>query len=175
MKLSDREWKIFIIGDLFSVKRPIARNKDQYENGNVPFVASGSGNNGVMKCCKPHKNEELDNSGCITVSPVDGSAFYQPYDFLGRGGAGSSILMLYSDNINLYNGQFIAKMISNTCTCKYTYGHMGNKDSIKRERILLPVDENGDPDFVYMEQYIRNMMLKKYKQYLSFLKENSDV
>lgn len=60
MRLSDREWKIFIIGDLFSIKRPIARNKDHYENGNVPFVASGSGNNGVMKCCKPHKNEELD-------------------------------------------------------------------------------------------------------------------
>ena len=55
MRLSDREWKIFIIGDLFSIKRPIARNKDHYENGNVPFVASGSGNNGVMKCCKPHK------------------------------------------------------------------------------------------------------------------------
>ncbi|MDO5348176.1 MAG: restriction endonuclease subunit S, partial [Bacillota bacterium] len=109
MRLSDREWKIFIIGDLFSIKRPIARNKDHYENGNVPFVASGSGNNGVMKCCKPHKNEELDNAGCITVSPVDGSAFYQPYNFLGRGGAGSSILMLYADNINLYNGQFIAK------------------------------------------------------------------
>lgn len=83
MRLSDREWKTFIIGDLFSVKRPIARNKDHYENGNVPFVASGSGNNGVMKCCKPHKNEELDNAGCITVSPVDGSAFYQPYDFFG--------------------------------------------------------------------------------------------
>ncbi len=49
MRLSDREWKIFIIGDLFSINRPIARNKDHYENGNVPFVASGSGNNGVMK------------------------------------------------------------------------------------------------------------------------------
>lgn len=171
LDLESREWKIFIIGDLFTVKRPIARNKDQYENGNVPFVASGSGNNGVMKCCKPHKNEELDNSGCITVSPVDGSVFYQPYDFLGRGGAGSSILMLYADNINLYNGQFFAKMIANTCACKYTYGHMGNKDSIKCERIMLPVNDNGEPDYEFMEECGRKIMAKKYKQYLAFLEK----
>ena len=178
LDLESREWKIFIIGDLFSVKRPIARNKDQYENGNVPFVASGSGNNGVMKCCKPHKNEELDNSGCITVSPVDGSVFYQPYDFLGRGGAGSSILMLYSDNINLYNGQFIARMIANTCACKYTYGHMGNKDSIKCERIMLPVNDNNEPDYEFMEECGRKMMANKYIQYLKYLEsicESSDL
>lgn len=171
MRLSDREWKIFIIGDLFSIKRPIARNKDHYENGNVPFVASGSGNNGVMKCCKPHKNEELDNAGCITVSPVDGSAFYQLYNFLGRGGAGSSILMLYADNINLYNGQFIAKMIANTCACKYTYGHMGNKDSIKRERIMLPVDDNDEPDYQFMEDYMKELMTAKRKQYQKYVEQ----
>lgn len=172
MRLSDREWKIFIIGDLFSIKRPIARNKDRYENGNVPFVASGSGNNGVMKCCKPHKNEELDTAGCITVSPVDGSAFYQPYNFLGRGGAGSSILMLYADNINLYNGQFIAKMIANTCACKYTYGHMGNKDSIKRERIMLPVDDNDELDYQFMEDYTKELMAAKRKQYQKYVEQH---
>ena len=107
MKLNDREWCVFLIGDLFSVKRPPARNKDNYEVGDIPFVASGSVNNGVMKCCKPLEDEKLDEAGCITVSPVDGSAFYQPYPFLGRGGAGSSILMLYADNMNLYSGQFI--------------------------------------------------------------------
>lgn len=171
MKLSDREWKLFVVGELFSVKRPIARNKDNYENGDIPFVASGSANNGVMKCCKPHKNEGLDKAGCITVSPVDGSAFYQPCDFLGRGGAGSSILMLYANNINLYSGQFIAKMISNTCACKYTYGHMGNKDSIKRERIMLPVDDNDEPDYQFMEDYMKALMAAKRKQYQEYVKK----
>ena len=45
--------------------------------------------------------------------------------------------MLYADNINLYNGQFIAKMIANTCACKYTYGHMGNKDSISVKELCF--------------------------------------
>lgn len=175
MKLNDREWCVFLIGDLFSVKRPPARNKDNYEVGDIPFVASGSVNNGVMKCCKPLEDEKLDEAGCITVSPVDGSAFYQPYPFLGRGGAGSSILMLYADNMNLYSGQFIAKMISNTCACKYTYGHMGNKDGIKRERIMLPIDENNNPDYQFMEDYVKELMTRKREQYLDYCKEQLKI
>lgn len=166
--LDEKEWDEFFIGDLFEVSRPKSRNKDDYDFGNTPFVASGALNNGVMKCCDAKQDEQLDAGNCITVSPVDGSTFYQPMDFLGRGGAGSSILMLRSDWLNLYLGQFIARTVRQTCS-KYTYGHMGNKDSIKRERIMLPIDDSGKPDYEYMEQYSKNMMLRKYKQYLEFI------
>lgn len=166
--LDEKEWDEFFIGDLFEVSRPKSRNKDDYDFGNTPFVASGALNNGVMKCCDTKQDEQLDAGNCITVSPVDGSTFYQPMDFLGRGGAGSSILMLRSDWLNLYLGQFIARTVRQTCS-KYTYGHMGNKDSIKRERIMLPVDDTGEPDYAYMEQYTKNMMLRKYQQYLEFI------
>ena len=166
--LDEKEWDEFFIGDLFEVSRPKSRNKDDYDFGNTPFVASGALNNGVMKCCDAKQDEQLDAGNCITVSPVDGSTFYQPMDFLGRGGAGSSILMLRSDWLNLYLGQFIARTVRQTCS-KYTYGHMGNKDSIKRERIMLPVDDTGEPDYAYMEQYAKNMMLRKYQQYLEFI------
>lgn len=174
-KLSDKRWSDFRIGDLFHVMRPNARNKNDYEPGDIPFVASGTSNNGVMKYCRPLEGEVLDASNCITVSPVDGSAFYQPVDFLGRGGAGSSILLLYADGMNLYMGIFIARMISQTCS-KYIYGHMGNSKSIKRERLMLPVTDNSKPDCNYMEQYSKNIMLKKYKQYLTFLdKEEKEI
>ena len=151
-RLSEKEWGEFYIGDLFSVSRPKARNKDDYIYGDVPFVASGAVNNGVMKCCKGKENEVLDAGNCLTVSPVDGSTFYQPMDFLGRGGAGSSILMLRSDSIQPDFGQFIARAVQQTCS-KYSYGHMGNKDSIKRERVMLPVDDKGNPDYAYMTLY----------------------
>lgn len=164
----DVEWGQFRIGSLFTVKRPKARNKDDYDFGDIPFVASGAMNNGVMKCCSPKLGETLDQGGCITVSPVDGSSFYQPIDFLGRGGAGSSVLMLYSKAINAYSGHFVAKMIAQTCS-KYTYGHMGNKDSIKRETVMLPVAPSGEPDWDYMEQYAKNLMKRKYEQYLAYL------
>lgn len=151
-RLSEKEWKEFHIGDLFSVSRPKARNKDDYEYGDVPFVASGAVNNGVMKCCKEKTDEVLDAGNCLTVSPVDGSTFYQPMDFLGRGGAGSSILMLRSNSIKPSLGQFIARTVQQTCS-KYSYGNMGNKDGIKRERVMLPVDDKGKPDYAYMTLY----------------------
>lgn len=166
--LDEKEWKEFRIGELFEVSRPKARNKDDYDMGDIPFVASGTMNNGVMKCCKTREGEQLDAGNCITVSPVDGSSFYQPMDFLGRGGAGSSILMLRNNGLNLFRGEFMARMIQQTCS-KYNYGHMGNKDSIKRERVMLPIDDDGKPDYAYMEQYAKNMMLRKYEQYLAFL------
>ena len=171
--LDEKEWKEFRIGELFEVSRPKARNKDDYDLGDIPFVASGAMNNGVMKYCKTREGERLDAGNCITVSPVDGSSFYQPMDFLGRGGAGSSILMLRNDGLNLLRGEFMARMIQQTCS-KYSYGHMGNKDSIKRERVMLPVDDDGKPDYAYMEQYAKNMMLRKYKQFLSFLERSEE-
>ena len=157
-QIDTKQWKEFIIKDLFTVKRPSARSQANYDDGNVPFVASGNFNNGVLKYLEPKKDEVLDAGNCITVSPIDGSSFYQEDDFLGRGGAGSSIILLYNPNLNLYNGYFIATVIRTVCR-KYAYSDMANKDTIGAEKIKLPVDETGNPDFSYMESYMKNLEL----------------
>lgn len=168
INLQDRKWNELFIGNLFEVRRPKPRSEKQYQYGKVPFIASGNMNNGVIRCCTPKIGEHLDKGNCITVSPVDGSAFYQEFDFLGRGGAGSSILLLYNDCLNRYSGLFISRMIRQTCS-KYCYGKMGNQESIKREKIMLPVDEQGNPDYIFMEQYIRereSQLIQKYKDFI---------
>lgn len=154
-KIDTSKWEPFKIRSLFTVKRPVARSQSKYDDGDVPFVASGNYNNGVLKYLCPKTGEILDKGNCITVSPIDGSAFYQKNDFLGRGGAGSSIIVLYNDSINEYSGCFIATIIRTVCK-KYYYSDMANKDVIAEETILLPVDENHQPDFSYMESYIKN-------------------
>lgn len=163
-------WKQFHIGDIFSVERPVARNIDNYDLGEVPFVASGAVNNGVLKCCLPKDNEALDRRNCITVSPVDGSAFYQAYDFLGRGGAGSSVLLLRSPQNELFSGLFVSRMISQTCS-KYTYGHMGNKESIKREIIQLPTYPEYNPDYQYMAEYVEHRSNELRDRYCKYAKK----
>lgn len=156
LQIDTTQWREFVIKDLFTVKRPSARSQSNYDEGEVPFVASGNFNNGVIKHLKPKENEVLDTGNCITVSPIDGSSFYQEKDFLGRGGAGSSIILLYNPNLNLYNGYFIATVIRTVCS-KYVYSDMANKDTISLEKIKLPVDKTGNPDFSYMETYMRNL------------------
>ncbi len=157
-QIDTKQWKEFIIKDLFTVKRPSARSQANYNDGDIPFVASGNFNNGVLKYLEPKKGEILDAGNCITVSPIDGSSFYQEDDFLGRGGAGSSIILLYNPNLNLYNGYFIATVIRTVCR-KFAYSDMANKDTIGAEKIKLPVDETGNPDFIYMESYMKNLEL----------------
>lgn len=157
-QIDTKQWKEFVIKDLFTVKRPSARSQANYDDGDVPFVASGNFNNGVLKYLEPKKDEILDAGNCITVSPIDGSSFYQEDDFLGRGGAGSSIILLYNPNLNLYNGYFIATVIRTVCR-KYAYSDMANKDTIGAEKIKLPVDKTGNPDFSYMESYMKNLEL----------------
>ena len=73
--------------------------------------------------------------------------------------------MLYNPNINKYSGLFIARMIKQTCS-KYSYGKMGSQESIKRERVMLPIDKSGNPDYTFMEQYVKQVQETIKLQYL---------
>ncbi len=171
-KIDTSTWEEFTIKSLFVIKRPTVRSQATYDEGNVPFVASGNYNNGVLKYLTPKENEELDRGNCITVSPVDGSAFYQSSDFLGRGGGGSSIILLYNDSINLYSGYFIATIIR-TAFQKYYYGNMLSECTIADEVIKLPTKNDHIPDYEYMEQYMKEKE-KSIISYLSSLKTLSE-
>ena len=155
-KVNINDWQEFVISKLFKIESPAARSIKTYNYGEIPYVSSGSVNNGIVSYLEPKEDEKLEMGNCITVSPLDGSSFYQEHDFLGRGGAGSSIILLYNENLNLYNGYFIATVIRKVCE-KYLYNDMGSKDSIKGEKIKLPVDIEGNPNFSYMELYMKNL------------------
>lgn len=156
-KIDTSGWKEYEIGKLFEISRPITRSQAKYSEGNIPFVASGNFNNGVVKYCEPEKDEVLDGKNCITVSPLDGSAFYQPDDFLGRGGAGSAIMMLRNPNLDEKNGLFLATAIR-ASLIKYTYSDQLNSQTIASENIEIPVDSHGCPNWAYMDSFMEEVM-----------------
>ena len=156
-KIDISGWGDFTVGDLFAVSRPKARSQMQYEDGDMPFVASGNFNNGVVKMCHPKDDEVPDKRGCITVSPLDGAAFYQPVDFLGRGGAGSAILILRNDNLTKLNGLFVSTILRAALT-KFSYNDQINSKTILKQGLKLPVDSSGSPDWDYMESYMREIL-----------------
>lgn len=150
------EWQPFLIADLFEVTRPAARSENRYQPGTVPFVASGAVNNGVVSYCQPHEDEELDEPNCIVISPVDGYASYQPDPFLGRGGGGSSMIILRSEKLNETRGLFLCALIRKRCS-EWTYNDMGSSKKIKTYEIDLPVDSDGEPDWNFMDRYMSEM------------------
>ena len=42
---------------------------------------------------------------------------------------------------------------------KYSYAYKFNSTRMKRQIIMLPVNDAGHPDYEYMEQYIKNLMI----------------
>lgn len=162
-KINTINWGSFRIGDLFEIKRPKSRSEKNYTEGNVKYVSSGCVNNGVVKYLEPINDEDLDKGKCITVSPLDGSSFWQADDFLGRGGSGASISMLYNKNLNKYNSQFICSIIRRSAD-KFNYQDLLCGENLKNLMIKLPVDSNGEPDWNYMEEYMKNIEEKVKKQ-----------
>lgn len=153
------EWGEFRVGDLFDVSRPIARSSQKYEKGDMAFVASGCFNNGVTDYLEPKDENDYDEGNCLTVSPVDGYTFYQKDRFLGRGGAGSSIIILRNNMLNELCGKYLSTVIRFACKA-WDYVNMGNKDKLADTMISLPIDANGEPDWQYMEDYMRRIMDK---------------
>lgn len=157
MKENDTiDWQEYSIGSLFEISRPNSRSAQKYEKGNMRFVASGNFNNGVIDYLAPRDENDFDEGNCITVSPVDGYAFYQKDRFLGRGGAGSSIMILRNENLNEYCGCFICTVIRKAC-CEWTYSDMGNNDILADTIIRLPAKTKEVPDWEYMEKYMRQI------------------
>ena len=57
----------------------------------------------------------------------------------------------------------------------FSYSRKLGTARAKRMQIMLPVTDSGEPDYEYMEQYAKNMMLRKYQQYLTFAQQRSDA
>ena len=152
------EWKRFrICGDddsLFKLVQPSPRTLTEYiYEGDTPFVASGAFNNGVEKYVEVKDGEILDEGNCISVSAIGGFSFYQKNDFIGRGGAGSAIKLLYSEKLNENNALFICTVLKQQLS-QYDYNDMISGAKLKKEHIFLPVDKKGNPNWSLMEKDI---------------------
>ena len=147
------------------VEHPKSRSKKQYFEGSMPFIASGSVNNGIDCYLMPKDENDYDKSDCLTISPVDGSTFYQPKKFLGRGGGGSSIIILRSDlQLSERVQLFLASCIQRKLKQQYSYNSMGTANQIKQLSIKLPVDSTGHPDWYYMNNYVKFMQSISHRQ-----------
>ena len=146
-KVDISNWKEFQISRVFRISSPASRSIKTYNEGDVPYVSSGSTNNGIVSYLEPNEGEELEKGNCITVSPLDGSSFYQEDDFLGRGGAGSAISLLYNDDLTKYNALFICTVIK-IMARKFDYSDALTSDNLKTLKISLPAKKDKSGKFI---------------------------
>lgn len=134
-------------------------------------------NNGVDNYIS-NENKVRRFSNCLSLanSGSVGSCFYESFEFV----ASDHITHLKNEARNKFSYLFLATML-NRLSEKYNFNREINDDRISTEVIILPTTPSGKPDYLYMESYIKGIMLKKYNEYLDFkinfigeYKQNSD-
>ena len=48
-------------------------------------------------------------------------------------------------------------------------------ERVKKKKIVLPVDANGEPNWGFMEQYIKNIEQKKVIDYIAFASKKMNI
>lgn len=146
--LDIQNWKEFRVGDIFPKKKVKHFSAIPEMEGTTPFVSSTSVNNGIVT----YVDEDGIKGNCITVS-TNGDCFdcfYQPVSVALSNDAEA----LYNANLNKYNAMFIISVLTLEKN-KYGYGRKPKNDKVYDTIIKLPVDTNGNPDWQFMENYIK--------------------
>lgn len=171
--LNEKEWKPIFISSMFELVRGRENNMAMLEDGDTPLISAKANNNGLKGFV--HNPKKIIAGQCITLNNDGdggaGLAYYQPANMALDSHVTALVPLI---DMSAFVMLFIAKCISGL------HGFFGHGLSIsnpraKRLRIMLPVTDSGEPDYKYMEQYSKNMMLRKYQQYLTFLQQRSDA
>lgn len=157
MNLNTLLWKEFTIGDYFDVYLSSGDLKiDDCEPGNIPLISSGSTNNGIVGYIdeKGDGKAQIFKANCITVDMFC-NAFYQNKDFYAV--SHGRVNILYPKfKCNLQIGLFICSIIKRE-QFKFSYGRAVYSSEIARMIIKLPSTPDNEPDWNYMEQYIKSL------------------
>ena len=163
----DVEWKEFKVKELFEVKPVKGKSITNYKKGKIPYITTSSIDNGLNSFIDTEDNISIKN--CISIDPIGGKSFYHDYDFVGRGGAGSAINLLYNNNIDKYSGLFICRVLESSSFSKASYGVQLNGNRLKNLKLLLPIDKNGEPHWEYMSQFMEKLEKENIEKTLNHI------
>lgn len=150
-------WSEFRYDALFEIKKGQRLTKSDMAEGNTPFIGAIDSNNGYRQFVSALPNHD---GGTITVN-YNGNgvaeAFYQSAPFR----ASDDVHILYPKfNINPYVAMFICTLIRRE-KYRFSYGRKWHLGRMKESIIRLPVDTTGQPDWDFMESYVKSLPYSK--------------
>ncbi len=183
-KLRRVKWKSFEFTEIFIIKNGFYNKKPPcYDFGNIPFIGASDSNNGFTGFTTKEiidsnsktgygKNEPLErkifpaNAICVTNNGSVGYAYYQQHEFTCTHDVNP--LYLKNHTLNKYIAMFIIRCIEQQKVC-FAYARKWRPKRMVKSRLLLPVNEKGNPDWKYMENYMMNIESKKIINYFKIL------
>lgn len=150
-----KEFKIKELFDIHPTKAYKYTNSLLFnKNGKTPVVTNSSLKNGITGYSNLKPTEK---GNIITYSDTTTSEgiFYQPNDFIGY----SHIQGLYPYNKRVWNKESLLYFVTLFKKCafgKFNYGTKFNRKIAMEMMVKLPINEKGEIDFNFMENYIKS-------------------
>ena len=169
IQLHKKEWKEFWLEDIIYIKSGVRLTKANQRDGNIPFIGSTDNCNGITNFIN-NKNSSLDNN--VLGVNYNGSVvenFYHPYEAIFSDDV-KRIHWLDKNQEDRYTYLFLKQAILQQ-KVKYAYGYKFNAGRMKRQKIMLPVKEDGTADYDYMRQYIQIEEIKQSYKILDYYRE----
>ena len=151
-KIDTSKWETFKIKDIFPniVKPTVYHTREVKEDpAGIPYVVRSKFNNGIKYYVeRPIKN--VNPANVISFGAENAAFFYQRSEWI----SGRDMYYIDTRGIDEYACLFITSCLQPIAE-KYSYNYGMFPDLLKEEEIKLPADENGDPDYAYMENYMK--------------------
>ena len=150
------DWCQFSIGSLFEIEKGTRLTRAAMIEGDTPFIGATLENNGIT--ARVGNIGHVHPGGLMTVAyngqKATGKAFYQPISFW----ASDDVNVLYpkfslTENIAL----FLAPLFWEAGR-PYSFGDKWGKDVMESDYLTLPANASGEPDWDYMDKYMRTIM-----------------
>ena len=162
VELNSTNWSSFMIEEIGEVKP----GKDIYEreriDGRTPYITATALQNGIGYFVGNH-NDSL-SEGCISVNRNGsvGYSFYHPYQAL----FGNDTRRLIPFNTNRYANIFLTSAIMKQKD-KYSYGLKMGTERLKKQYIVIPVDETNKPDYTFMTHYMKRVEITLLSRFVN--------
>lgn len=148
-EINTENWQEFQIGKLFQVSRGRRFVVGKHKEGNIPYYSASLENNGITDYIS--NPLFIDKNAIIVTTFCD--AFYAKGEFT----ASDEITILHHEKMNEINGLFIVSAIRKNAW-KYSFKVKAFQTRIIEDTIKLPINKKGEPDWEYMESYMKNIM-----------------
>ncbi len=151
--LNEEGWKCFTLASLFDILKGQRLTKANMLPGNLPYIGASDTANGVTaRIGQP----AIHQGGTISVS-YNGSvaeAFYQAVPYW----ATDDVNVLYPKGFKLTaaTALFICTLIRME-KYRFNYGRKWHLERMRESVIKLPVTQTGEPDWEFMENYIKSL------------------
>lgn len=152
--MESREFKV---GELFRISGSPSVNKEKIGDGSkklTPYICRGKVDSGYSGSFFHTPSQKAN---CIIVGSQGATAFYQHKDFF----TGTGVLIIRHDKMTENIGLYVSTALNNSLFLHGGRSYEVSQGSLNSLEVSLPSiiheDDTSEPDWDYMENYIKNL------------------